>query len=149
MDTFDTLDENNEFVKPLLEHARNWLGGKKLTTFNLVELSTSLIPKCQRIMSEPGLGPMKKKVILSVLHILVEKLKFGSDEEKHSIQLILNETIPTTIDLMIDISKGKLDLEKIVQSGVLQKCFGSCLKPKKKKSNNSSSTSSASKVSGV
>ena len=147
MDTFDALDEQDKFVKPLLEHARTWLGGKKLTTFNLVELATTLIPKCQKIMSEPGLGPQKKRVILSVLHILVEKLTFINDEEKKNIQLILNETIPTTIDLMIDISKGKLDLEKIVKSGMLQKCFGSCLKSKKTKKVEITPTSS--KVSGV
>ena len=127
MDTFQKLDENNEYVKKILEHSRHWLQGKKLSTFNIMELVTQLIPYTQKVMNEKGLGPMKKKVIMSVLLILVDSLKFGDDNEKQKIKDIIEETIPNSIDLMIGISKGDINFQKIIkQSGKYFKMFKSC-----------------------
>tara|TARA_Y100000591_G_C21581792_1_gene568698 strand:+ start:302 stop:742 length:441 start_codon:yes stop_codon:yes gene_type:complete len=127
MDTFDKLNEDNQYVKKILEHSKHWLHGKKLTTFNIMELVTKLIPYTQTVMNEKGLGPMKKKVIMSVLLLLVEKLNFSSENEKQQIKTVIEETVPSSIDLMIDISKGNIDFQKIIKQGSLySKFFGSC-----------------------
>ena len=127
MDSFDRLDEHDEHVQLILEHSKHWLQGKKLTTFNVMELVTKLIPYTQKVMNEKGLGPKKKKVIMTVLLLLSEKLNFTSQKEKEQIMTVIEETIPSTIDIMIGISKGEIDFQKIVkQGGIYTKLFGSC-----------------------
>lgn len=136
MDSFERLSEDNQYVKLVLDHSKHWLQGKKLTTFNIMELVTKLIPQTQKVMSEKGLGPMKKKVIMSVLLILVDKLNFPSEEEKNQIKGVIEETVPSSIDLMIGISKGDIDFQKIVkQSSKYFKIFKSCCGSKDQKDN--------------
>ena len=71
---------------------------------------------------------------MSVLDLLIEKLKFGTDEEEAQLSMIIHETVPSTIDLMINISKGNVNMGKdIIKIGksLFSSCFG---KGKKKKS---------------
>lgn len=144
MDTFEKLSEDNQYVKQILEHSKHWLQGKKLTTFNVMELVTKLIPYTQKVMNEKGLGPMKKKVIMTVLLTLSEKLNFSTEEERNQIKTVIQETVPSSIDLMIDISKGDIDFQKIVaQASTYSKLFGSCCGKKEQKKE----TKSSSKVS--
>jgi hypothetical protein len=149
MDTFEKLSEDNEYVKQILEHSKHWLQGKKLTTFNIMELVTKLIPYTQKVMSEKGLGPMKKKVIMSVLLTLTEKLNFTNEDERKQIQTVIEETVPSSIDLMIDISKGDINFEKIgveiiKQGGIYSKLFSSCCGNKEVKKDDNKTASKVS-----
>lgn len=127
MDTFEKLPLNNQYVKQILEHSKHWLQGKKLSTFNIMELVTTLIPYTQKVMTQKKLGPMKKKVIMTALLTLVEGLKFNDESEKNNIKTIIEETVPSSIDLMIGISKGDIDFQKIIKQGSTYfKLFKSC-----------------------
>ena len=99
-----------------------------------MELVTKLIPYTQKVMNEKGLGPMKKKVIMTVLLTLSEKLNFSTEEERNQIKTVIQETVPNSIDLMIDISKGDIDFQKIVAQGSTYfNLFGSCCGKKEQK----------------
>ena len=131
MDTFEKLPLNNQYVKQILEHSKHWLQGKKLSTFNIMDLVTTLIPYTQKVMTQKKLGPMKKKVIMTVLLTLVDGLKFNDESEKNNIKTIIEETVPSSIDLMIGISKGDIDFQKIIKHGSAHgnsylKLFKSC-----------------------
>lgn len=132
MDTFERIPESDSTLTTLFELSRSWLQGKKLTTFNLMEFVTVLIPMVQKLVNEPGRGSYKKKLIMSVLDLLIDKLTFGTDEEEAQLKMIIHETVPSTIDLMINISQGKLNLSKDLKK-VGMKLFSMCLGKKKKK----------------
>ena len=135
MDTFERLPETDANMKKVFEMSKSWLQGKKLTTFNLMEFVSVLIPMVQKVVTNGGQGSYKKKLIMSVLDLLIEKLKFGTDEEEAQLSMIIHETVPSTIDLMINISKGNVNMGKDlikVGKGLFSSCFG---KGKKKKSN--------------
>lgn len=134
MDTFERLPETDANMKKVFEMSKSWLQGKKLTTFNLMEFVSVLIPMVQKVVTNGGQGSYKKKLIMSVLDLLIEKLKFGTDEEEAQLSMIIHETVPSTIDLMINISKGNVNMGKdIIKIGksLFSSCFG---KGKKKKS---------------
>lgn len=134
MDTFERLPETDSNMKKVFEMSKSWLQGKKLTTFNLMEFVSVLIPMVQKVVTNGGQGSYKKKLIMSVLDLLIEKLKFGTDEEEAQLTMIIHETVPSTIDLMINISKGNVNMGKdIIKVGksLFSSCFG---KGKKKKS---------------
>jgi hypothetical protein len=132
MDTFERIDENEPKLNRLFEMSRGWLQGKKLTTFNLMEFVTTLIPMVQKIVDEPGKGHYKKRLIMSVLDLLIDKLTFGTDEEEAQLKIIIHETVPGTIDLMINISQGKLNLNKDLKK-VGMKLFSMCMRRGKNK----------------
>lgn len=137
MDTFERLPETDANMKKIFEMSKSWLQGKKLTTFNLMEFVSVLIPMVQKVVTNGGQGSYKKKLIMSVLDLLIEKLKFGTDEEEAQLSMIIHETVPSTIDLMINISKGNVNMGKdIIKIGksLFSSCFGKG-KGKKKKSN--------------
>jgi len=136
MDTFERLPETDANMKKVFEMSKSWLQGKKLTTFNLMEFVSVLIPMVQKVVTNGGQGSYKKKLIMSVLDLLIEKLKFGTDEEEAQLSMIIHETVPSTIDLMINISKGNVNMGKdIIKIGksLFSSCFGKG-KGKKKKS---------------
>ena len=139
MDTFERLPETDANMKKVFEMSKSWLQGKKLTTFNLMEFVSVLIPMVQKVVTNGGQGSYKKKLIMSVLDLLIEKLKFGTDEEEAQLSMIIHETVPSTIDLMINISKGDVNMGKdIIKVGksLFSSCFGKGKgKGKKKKSN--------------
>ena len=114
MDSFDSISfDNDPNVQTVTNFVRSWLRGKKLTTFNIMELSTVIIPFTQKIVKDKHSGHYKKQLILSILHTLVkDKLTFPSEQEKQNLLVIIEETLPTTIDLFIGISCGKVKLDK-------------------------------------
>ncbi len=127
MDTFERLPETDANMKKVFEMSKSWLQGKKLTTFNLMEFVSVLIPMVQKVVTNGGQGSYKKKLIMSVLDLLIEKLKFGTDEEEAQLSMIIHETVPSTIDLMINISKGNVNMGKDlikVGKGLFSSCFG-------------------------
>ena len=136
MDTFERLPETDANMKKVFEMSKSWLQGKKLTTFNLMEFVSVLIPMVQKVVTNGGQGSYKKKLIMSVLDLLIEKLKFGTDEEEAQLSMIIHETVPSTIDLMINISKGNVNMGKdIIKIG--KSLFSSCFGKKKKKKSSS------------
>ena len=139
MDTFERLPETDANMKKVFEMSKSWLQGKKLTTFNLMEFVSVLIPMVQKVVTNGGQGSYKKKLIMSVLDLLIEKLKFGTDEEEDQLSMIIHETVPSTIDLMINISKGNVNMGKdIIKIG--KSLFSSCFGKGKGKSKKSSET---------
>jgi hypothetical protein len=141
MDTFERLPETDANMKKIFELSKSWLQGKKLTPFNLMEFVSVLIPMVQKVVTNGGQGSYKKKLIMSVLDLLIEKLKFGTDEEEAQLSMIIHETVPSTIDLMINISKGNVNMGKdIIKIGksLFSSCFG---KGKGKKKDNKKESS--------
>ena len=130
MDSFDNIsfaDDTN--VKAVNNFVRSWLRGKKLTTFNIMELVTVVIPFIQKIVKDKHAGHYKKQLLLSVLHTIVaEKLQFGTDKEKSDLLLIIDETLPSTIDAIIAVSQGKIQLNKKT-IGLLKKLLCKLLRP--------------------
>ena len=136
MDTFERLSETDANMKKIFEMSKSWLQGKKLTPFNLMEFVSVLIPMVQKVVTNGGQGSYKKKLIMSVLDLLIEKLKFGTDEEEAQLSMIIHETVPSTIDLMINISKGNVNMGKDIikiGKGLFSSCFGKGKKKDNKK----------------
>ena len=69
-------------------------------------------------------GIEKKKIVLDVLkQIIINKVK--NEDQKITLLQFLDEIIPDMIDLIIDATKGKLDINNV--SHIAVGCFGRCI----------------------
>jgi hypothetical protein len=95
---------------------------KELDAGSLVGLVTHLIPIVQKIATG-GSGIYKKTIVITVLEMVIKDSKLD-DNVKDSLNILVQTTIPITIDIMINIANGNIDLAKSTKG-----CFG-CFKLK-------------------
>ena len=122
MDTLTLLDHSDENIWVILEQSKNWLQGKKLNACNIMELVTSMMANVQKIVIDCKQGVYKKKLILTVLHKIIKSLKFDTDDEKNKLIILITETVPSTIDLLINVQKGAVDLLKNAKKNNIFEC---------------------------
>lgn len=120
---------NQEVFQIVLTKGKNFLkqrGIEIVSERSLME-AVPLIIECVETMKKEGVtGSQKKNLSLKVLLFIVNESKI--DEEKKVVlrQLIDGGTVETTIDIIIDASKGRLQLNKKTKRKLLL-CLGQCL----------------------
>lgn len=112
------LMEKDPIVTTLYQTYREWTHD----TFNpstLITLITLMIPQLEKIVVGPNRGEYKKKIIISVLDLLVGNSNLD-ENAKDSLYLVIKTTIPITIDTMISVAHGDIDLGKELKK--IQNC---------------------------
>lgn len=103
-------------VDQLYLQAKNWVEDEPLEAANVITFAARLIAVTQNVVREKAKGPYKKKVVLTILFRLVDESEDLSDDAKQHLRYILDTTVPPSIDTMISIGKGELDLAKNIQN---------------------------------
>lgn len=101
-------------VLKLYKQFKGWGQGDKLNASSIIMLATDLIPAVQKLVSNKHQGSYKKKVILRVLELVIQDSDL-SDDAKSTLNSVLQTTVPITIDVMISVAKGDLNLGKLVK----------------------------------
>lgn len=86
----------------------------KLDSTSIISLVIQLIPEIQRMVTEPGKGSYKKIVVITVLEQIISDSKLPNDQ-KQVLYNIVKYTIPITIDTMIGIAYGDIDIAKYIR----------------------------------
>ena len=112
-----STDDKN--VKEVYEQIKEYVDGDRITSATLISLVTHLIPITQKVIIDKHKGPYKKKVVITVLKMIIDDSKLN-DSNKETLHLVVQSTIPFTIDTMVGIAKGDIDLAKYKES--VEKC---------------------------
>lgn len=106
-------------VLRLYKQFKGWANGEKLNTESIIILVPELISATEKIITENHKGYYKKQVVLKTLKLIVQDTNLPEDQ-KNILNTIIDTTIPMTIDTLISIAKGDLDI------GKLKKTFCGC-----------------------
>ena len=83
--------------------------------------------ECVELIRDKKLkGKDKKAIVLKVLRFLVEESGTSKDRKKFLCDIIEGGTLETSIDFIIDASRGNFQLNKKTKRKLLS-CLGSCL----------------------
>jgi Asp-tRNA(Asn)/Glu-tRNA(Gln) amidotransferase B subunit len=91
--------------------------------FKLVPLVMEVVETIKR---EKKSGSSKKEIALEVIILLLQQAPINEIKRNLLFELIDNGSISTTIDLLVDASQGRLELNRKTRRKFL-KCLGSCL----------------------
>jgi hypothetical protein len=119
MPTFDSLlgIEADPRVKMLYAQAKKWAAGHTVDAGSVITFVTVLIAALQEIVKEPRSGGYKKKVLMTVLRMVIENdVVFNVPGDRAVIMAIVNSTVPVFIDTAIGIAVGDINLGKLFAS---------------------------------
>lgn len=105
-----STDEN---VLRLYQQFRNWNTNHHLSLETLLSLTTELIPVVEKMLKEEK-GVYKKKVLMDTLKLIINDSPL-QNSEKQLLLTVLHTTVSTSIDIMISIAKGEIDIGKKIK----------------------------------
>lgn len=110
-------------VQRLYGIAQVWSTSKGgLTMSNLTEFVTTLLRSLQTLVSEPHNGSNKKKILLTVLELVVEnELKHLNDSDRNALLNTIHMLVPKLVDTFVGLASGAIDIRKL-----WNKYFGKC-----------------------
>lgn len=115
-----TKDDAN--VKLVYSKIKNMVDNDNLETSDIINLVVKLIPIVQKAITGKHEGAYKKLVVITVLELVIDDSNLDNDA-KSALHLLVQTTIPVTIDTMIGIANGNIDLAKHAK-GCFSVCFG-------------------------
>ena len=92
----------------------------EINATNIITTTISIMQYAQNMITEKRNGSKKKELVLLVLQKLIEKI----EDESIKIELnnLLATCVPETIDMVVIVASGKLDLGKL-RKKYLSCCF--------------------------
>jgi hypothetical protein len=94
---------------------KEWVEGRPVNAATIVGLVTQLIPIVQKTIVGKHEGAYKKLVVISVLELVIRDSDLDQ-ENKDALNVVVQTTVPITIDTMVGIAKGDIDLAKHAKS---------------------------------
>lgn len=82
----------------------------------LDDIIIDLIRIIQLVIKYKNKGRYKKKILLSVLHLLVDHSNKLTRDQKDILYVLINSVVPHTVDLLISVSKNQIDIGKGVKT---------------------------------
>ena len=121
--------ENISFFDLLLKQVQDMMKTKGIEIndqSSLVKIMRIAMECVELIRDERLKGTQKKNLVLKVTRFLVEKSTIPHQKKEFLRSLIEGGTLETTIDLIIDASKGKFELNRKTKRKLLV-CMSDCL----------------------
>ena len=127
----ETLQDvmNNEYFELVLDKVQNIMASKdlELNSQSSVMKVLRIAMECiETINTENRVGTSKKDTVLKVLLFIVNESKCSDEKKVLLRELVEDGTLETTMEFIIDASKGKLVLNKKTKRKLFS-CLGSCL----------------------
>jgi len=97
---------------------------ENLEASDIITLVIKLIPIVQKTINGKNQGAYKKQIVIGVLNIVIKESNINS-EAKDALYLLVSTTIPFTIDTIISVANGEIDISKHAKNiGICFGCFG-------------------------
>lgn len=107
--------ENNMDIDKVYIEIKKSIENKTLSASNLIVIVTELIPIVEKIIKHDKPGQYKKDLLLNVLEMVIKDSKL-EDDQKNNLLVVVNTVIPPTVDAMIAIARGRLNIGKKIKN---------------------------------
>ena len=124
------LTESNDIFNIVLDKAHNFLIQRDINIVSKQTLMKALpiVIECVETVSDANItGEQKKDLALKVLLFIVNESKIEEHDKITLVELIEEGTLETTIEIIIDASKGKLQLNRRRRRQIFS-CLAQCFK---------------------
>lgn len=99
-----------EDIKKIYNGVKKSFNEKTITTANVVVLAVQAMQLVEKL---PNLaGSDKKNIVIQVVKLIVDEFELDADT-KAAIHLIIDTTLPMTIDLIVSASRGAFGLNSL------------------------------------
>jgi hypothetical protein len=113
-------DENSELIITLVSSLKPRIGLDKLTT-NTIHI---VLKEAMELVEELNIpGSEKHDNVLKVVNVLVEDLVDNENEKQLILDIIENNVLENTMDLIIKASKGEININNKTTQKQLTRCF--------------------------
>ena len=114
----------NGLVDLVYDKIKSMISNRKVTVSNIV----TIVTLCMQIVQQyPSLeGAEKKEVVKQVVYRIVEETNL-SEEDKLSLKVFLDATLDKTIDFVIKVANGEIDIIGKVEE-IVTRCTAMCNK---------------------
>ena len=113
-------DENSELIITLVSSLKPRIGLDKLTT-NTIHI---VLKEAMELVEELNIpGSEKRDNVLRVVKVLVEDLVDNENEKQLILDIIENNVLENTMDLIIKASKGEININNKTTQKQLTRCF--------------------------
>jgi hypothetical protein len=113
-------DENSELIITLVSSLKPRIGLDKLTT-NTIHI---VLKEAMEFVEELNIpGSEKRDNVLRVVKVLVEDLVDNENEKQLILDIIENNVLENTMDLIIKASKGEININNKTTQKQLTRCF--------------------------
>ena len=123
------MDLEKELLEMIIINARNTLDAKKIEIISeetLIKAVPVIIETVERAKTKGITGVKKKQLVLKVLMLIVNESMILDDEKKELLKSVIEGgTLEMTIDLIVDASKGKFELNRKTRNK-LYLCLAAC-----------------------
>ena len=122
------LTESNDIFNMVLDKAHNFLIQRDINIVSKKTLMKALpiVIECVETVSDGNItGEQKKDLALKVLLFIVNESKIEEHDKNTLVELIEGGTLETTIEIIIDASKGKLQLNRRRRRQIFS-CLAQC-----------------------
>lgn len=104
-----------ELSNIVYDKIRGMITHKTVTIINIIGIVTLTMQLVQQFAGVEGAD--KKKIVINVINRLVKEIPM-SDEDRVAVQAIVATTLDKTIDFVIAVANGEIDLLGMVEDGV-------------------------------
>ena len=121
--------DNAKFFEIVLSQVQDMMKAKGIQISDqssLVQVLRISMECVELIRDEKLKGSDKKNIVLKVLRFLVEKSNLSDEKKTLMRSIIEGGSLETTIDLLIDASKGQFEFNRKTKRRLLA-CMGDCL----------------------
>lgn len=109
--------------------------GIKIVSEQTLMQALPFVIECVETVQDEGInGEEKKKLAIRVIQFILEQTSIGAGKKAVLFDLINGGTLDITIDIIIDASKGRFELNRKTRSKLFM-CLGSCFKSLGRKRN--------------
>ena len=123
------MEQPNTYFDLVLSKVRNIMEQRNITIKNqqsILNVMRIAMECVETVQNEKKTGTSKKNIVLKVMLFLINSSDCDDDNKKILKIFIEDGSAETTIDMLVEASKGKLELNKKNKKRLLA-CFGSCL----------------------
>lgn len=113
--TPDGVTDVTALSNQVYDDLRGMITNKQITAESIIGIVTLAMQLVQQFAGVKGAD--KKKIVINVVTRLVNEIPLDAGA-KAAIQMVLNTTLDKTIDLIIGVANGDIDLVATVQNGV-------------------------------
>ena len=107
-------DPNAVYIYTL---GKKWASKQYPTPTNIVALALLLVKEIQTLVKKRHMGDYKKRIVIDVLkHIMRKDVKWKTELDRESVLFIIEETLPSVIDISVQVALGDFNIGKMKKS---------------------------------
>lgn len=109
-------------LQQIYDELANVIGDQQISPANLMRITALAMTVVERQTNMDG--EAKKAMVIALLHRLVDAVdkREITDENREILHAVIDATVPAAIDVLIDATKGGLDINKIKSKWSSLKC---------------------------